>query len=144
MLDWTWYFLHLSWMGEKVHFIILLPHFIRYTASPCFDLVEFVFLLVVTCLTNVNFFVGWEATRSALVIASEEHHEASINYFIDLVVSVLTSLDNFVLKEVLFVSMNCLLRSIIPASVDPFVAISVLPSAVYLSNYRLCNVVGVL
>lgn len=144
MLDWTWYLLHLSWMSEKIHFIIPLSYFVRYTAGPSLNLVEFMLLFVVTCLAHVHFFVRWKASRSSLVVTGKKHNEASIDYFVNLMISVLASLNNFVLKEMLLVSMNCLFWSVIPASIDPFVSLPVLPGTIYLSNYRFCDVVWIL
>lgn len=59
-------------------------------------------------------------------------------------ISVLSSLNNFVGIEVLLILMHGLLRSIVPTCIDPLLALVVLPGAVDLGNDGFRNVVRVL
>lgn len=47
------------------------------------------------------------------------------------------------LEEVFFISMNSLLRAIIPAGINPFLARTVLPGPKYLSNNWLSKIIWI-
>ena len=47
MLQRAWNFLDSARRVEEIHLVVFVPHLIRQTASPCFDLVELVFLFIV-------------------------------------------------------------------------------------------------
>ena len=61
-----------------------------------------------------------------------------------MVISVLSSLDDLMLKEVAFITMNGLLGAVVPTSVDPFLAFAILPGTVYLGDDGLGQVVWIL
>lgn len=61
-----------------------------------------------------------------------------------MMVSVLSSLNDFVRIEVLFVLVDSLLRSVVPACIDPFLALVVLPGAVDLGSDGFRDIVRVL
>lgn len=127
-------FLHFLRFNVYFHLIVLVSHLIGQTACPSLNLVQGVFFLVVTSLANIDLFVSWKVTRPTFAVSGNEHNEAPIYNLIDLVISILSSFDNFIVKEMLIKAMNCLFRSIIPASIYPFSACGVLPSAIDLSD----------
>jgi hypothetical protein len=141
MLDGTRNLLHLSRCIKQIHLVILLSHFIWHTTSPRLDLVQLELFLVVSSLTYVDLLVCWKSSRTALVVSSEEHDEAAINDFFNLVVTILTSLHNLVFIEVLLETMDSLFWPVIPASINPLLAFSILPCAVDLGNNRLGNII---
>jgi len=140
----AWELLHLLWFLVQVHFVILVANFVRQTTSPRLDLVQGVLFFVVPRFANIDIFVTRKAPRSALAVACDEHDETSIHNLIDLMITVLSCFDNLVLEEVTIKPVHGLFRAVEPAGVDPFVALCVLPSAVYLSNNRFGKVVRVL
>lgn len=144
ILDRTWHLLHLLRRIKQVHLVVLIANLIWQATRPSLDLVELVLLLIVACLAHVDFLVGWEVARAAFVVTCEEHDEAAVDYFIDGMVAILAGLDDFILIEVTVEAMDSLLGAIVPASVDPFVAICVLPGTVKLSHNGLGEIVGVL
>lgn len=101
-------------------------------------------LFVVSCLANVNLFVGREVARSTFVVASEEHDETAIYNLVDGMIAILSSLDNLILIEVAIEAVDGLLGTVIPAGIDPLVALGILPCAVDLGDNRLGEVVCVL
>ena len=59
-------------------------------------------------------------------------------------IAILSSLYNLVDIEVFLIVMNSLLGSIVPASVNPHLTLTVLPSPVYLCYNRLRHIVSIL
>jgi len=101
-------------------------------------------LFIVSCLADIDFF-GWiNVTRSTATVACDEHDKTPIDDFLNLMVSILASLDNFIREEVFLVLMYRLFGSIVPASIDPFLTFGILPGAIDLSNNRFGHVIGVL
>jgi hypothetical protein len=144
MLYRTRYLLHLPWDVKEVHLIVSLSDFIGDTACPSLNLIQFEILFVISGFANVNLLVNWKSTRTAFVVASEEHYEAAVHNFIDLVISVLPSLDDLILEEVFFVLMDRLLRPVVPACIDPLQSLRILPGTIYLSHNRLCEIIWIL
>ena len=128
---------------KQIHLIISLSHLVGYTAGPCLDLVERKSLLVISRFTNIHGFVRRESTRPAFGEPRDKHDKAVVQNIPDLVISVLPSFDYFVFEEVLFKAMYCLLRAVVPTSVDPFLAFAILPCPIDLRNDGLRQVVGV-
>ena len=58
MFDWTWKLLDLLGCFKQVHLIILFPNLVWKTTRPSLDLVEFVLLLVVPSLADIDFLAG--------------------------------------------------------------------------------------
>jgi hypothetical protein len=143
MLDGTGELFESSRHIKEIHLVVLLSDLIRQTASPCLDLVEPVLLLIVPRFAHVHLFVLGEAARSAFVVAGNEHDEASVYNFVDSVVSILPSLDYFILEEVLLESMDSLFWTIVPARIDVLLPGLVLPSPVDLSDDGLCQVIWI-
>jgi hypothetical protein len=82
---------------EQIHHVVLVSHFIRETARPCFDLVEFVVFLVVTRLADVDFLIRGKVAGTALVVPRHKHDKAAVNHLVNAVVTVLSSLDHLIL-----------------------------------------------
>lgn len=144
IFDGTGILLHLLGRIEQVHLVVFVPHFIGQTTSPRLDLVELVLLLIVTGLANINLLVCREVSWSAFVVAGEEHDEAAVDNLVDRVITILSSLDNFVIVEMAVKAMDCLLWAIVPASIYPFVPFWALPCPIDLRNNRFGQIVGVL
>jgi hypothetical protein len=144
MLDWTWNLLHLPWSVKKIHFVVLLSDFIRHAARPGLDLVQFELIFVISCFADIDLLIGWESAWSTFVVPSEEHYKATINHLINVVISILPSLDHFIFKEVFIISMDSLFRPVVPACVNPLLALRILPSSIDLGYNRFREVVGVL
>lgn len=144
MFDRTWDLLHFPRRVEEVHLVILLSDFVRHAASPGLNFIELELLLVVSCLANVNFLIGRESSRATFVVSSKEHYKTTIDHFINMMISILASLNHFVLEKMFFVPVDCLLRSIVPACVDPLLPFGILPCSVNLGNNRLRKVVWIL
>jgi hypothetical protein len=136
--------LHLLRLLEEIHFVISLANLIRNTTSPRLDLVELMLLLVVSSLADVDILVGRESSRSTFVVSSNEHDKASIDNLINSMVSILTSFDDFVFQEMTVKSMDGLLGSVVPAGIDPFGAILILPRPENLSHDRFGQIIRVL
>jgi hypothetical protein len=103
-----------------------------------------VLCLVVPAFAYINILVWRKPSWSTFVVTREEHDKAAVDNLIDWVVAVLARLEDFVVEEMSIKPMHCLLRAIVPASIDPFSTIGILPRSIYLSNDGLCQVVGVL
>ena len=129
---------------EEVHFVVLLPHFVRKATRPGFDLVQLVLLLVVSRFTNINVLLRGQASRSSPIVAGNEHDEAAIHNLFDAMITVLARFDHFVGIEMLLDMMNSLLWAVIPAGIDPFFPFGVLPCTIDLCHDRLRDIVGVL
>lgn len=130
----TRHLLHLSRMIEQVHLVIPVSHLVWDAACPSFDFVELELLFIVAGFADIDLLIGRESSRAAFVVTSEEHDEASVYNLINLVVPILSGFDDLVLEEVLLMVMHGLLRMIVPAGIDPFLSLLVLPCAVYLCN----------
>jgi hypothetical protein len=59
-------------------------------------------------------------------------------------ISILTSLDHFVFEKMFLISVDCLLGSIIPTRIDPFLTFRILPSSIDLGNDGLREIVRIL
>jgi hypothetical protein len=59
-------------------------------------------------------------------------------------ITILPCLDYFIFKKVFIISMNGLFRSIVPACIDPLLALRILPSSIDLGYNRLREIVGIL
>jgi len=144
VFDWTGHFLHLARGIELVHLVVFVTNFIGQTTSPRLYLVEFVLLFIITALANVDLLVRGETFRATAVIASDEHDKASINHLVNGMIAILTRLYNFVLVEVSVIAMDSLLGSVVPACVDPLVAVLVLPSTIELRDDGLSEIICIL
>jgi hypothetical protein len=129
---------------KEIHLIVFLADLIRKAARPRLDFVEFVLFLIIARFANINVFIVWKSAGATLIMPCEKHNETPIDYFVNMMVSILACLNNLVLVEMSFKSMHCLLRPIIPASINPLLAVRILPSTVNLSDNRLCNIIGIL
>lgn len=143
MLDGARYLLHATGRAEQVHLVVFFPDFVRHTARPGFDLVESEFLFVVPRLAHVHIFAWRKASRPTFVEARDEHDEAAIQEVTNLVVAVLPRLDHLAFEKVLLVSVDRLFWSVVPASIDPLLPSTVLPSPEYLCHDGLGQVVGI-
>lgn len=115
--DRGWELLHFLGVIEEVHLIVAIPHFIREAACPCFDLVELMSFLIVSGLAYVNLDVGRQAAGSSFEVAGCEHDKTPSFNFVNRMIPISSSLDDFIGKEVFVESVNGLLWSIIPAYV---------------------------
>jgi hypothetical protein len=102
------------------------------------------FFFIVSSLTHIDVLVWGKIAGAASAVASEEHDETTVDNFLDPMITVLASLDHFVGVEMLLKVMDSLLRSIIPASIDPLLVLRVLPCSVDLGDNGLGHIVGVL
>lgn len=127
----------------QIHFIVSISDFVGEAACPGLDLIELELFFVVSRLANIDLLLGRETTRSSLVKSSNKHDKASVKNFASLMVPVLTGFDDFVLIELLVEPVDGLLRSIVPASVEPAQAFAILPNSVYLSDSWFCEVIGI-
>lgn len=131
-------------MIEQIHLVVLVAYFIGKTAGPRLDRVELMESLIVTRLTDVDLRALCHVARSTLEVARVEHDEAFAFHFINAVITVPTRLHDLVGEEVFVEAVHCLLGSIIPAHIDPVLALRILVCAVYLSRDRLCQVIRIL
>lgn len=143
MFDWTGNFFHLTGRIEKIHFVVTVSYFVWNTACPGLDLVKAKILLIVSGFAHVNMLISWKAARPAFVKSGHEHNEATIHNLANLVIAVLPCLDNLVLEEMLLKAMDSLLRPIVPACIDPFLSLAILPHAEDLANCGFREVVWV-
>jgi hypothetical protein len=144
MLDRTWNLFDLARHVKEIHLIVLLAHLIRQAASPRLDLIELVFFLIVASLTDIDLLVWGKIAGTTSAVASEEHDETTIDDFFDPVIAVLARLHHFIRVEVLLKVMHGLLGSVVPAGVDPFLVLRVLPCPVDLADNGLGHIVRVL
>lgn len=133
----------MRWAFEKIHLVILVPNLIRHAACPGLDLHKACFLLVVPRLTHVDLFAPRKASRAAPVETGDEHDEASVQYILNLMIPILSGLDDLMIEEVPVKAVHCLLRTVVPASVDPPLSVSILPSSEDLGHDRFCQIVGI-
>lgn len=140
----TWNFFHPLRFMVELHFVIFIPHFIRQTTSPGFDLIDCVLVLIVATFADVDFFVSWETSGSTFTEAGYEHDKASIHYLFYRMITVLSCFDHFVIIKMLIVPVDSLFWPVIPASIHEFVTLSILPRAVDLRYDRFCEVVLIL
>jgi hypothetical protein len=138
VLNWTGYFLHLAGNIKQIHLVVSISYFVRNAACPRFDLVEVEFLFIIPRLADVNVFVWRKSPRAALIKSSNKHNVAAVNDICNRMVAILACLHHLVFVKVFFVSMNCLLWSVVPTGINPLLARTILPCAEYLSNNRLC------
>lgn len=101
-------------------------------------------LFVVPRFANIYFLVVRKTARPAFVVPSDEHDKASINNLVYLMIPILSSFDNFVLIKVTIESVDGLLWTVIPTSVDPFTALRVLPCTVDLSHDGFGEIIRIL
>lgn len=142
--DGTRELLHLLRSIEKIHFVVLLSHFIRETTCPSLDLVKFVLLLIVAGFTNVDLLVRGKVAWSTLVVSCKEHDETTINDLVYRMIAILPGLYHFILVEMLVESMHGLFRAIVPASIDPLPAILILPCSIDLRHDGFREIIRVL
>lgn len=131
-------------MIEQVHLVVLISHFVRQATGPSFDGVELMPLFVVSVFADVHLRALSYVARSTFEISCVEHDEALPLNFLNIVIPVPTSLHNFVGEEVLVVSVDCLLRSIIPAHIYHVLATLTFVCSVNLRRYRFREVVDIL
>ena len=143
MLDRTWNLPHSSWDIKQVHFVVFISHFIGDATCPCFDLVESEFFLIVARFAHVHVFVGRKTPWSTLIKAGYKHDKATVKQLANLMVSILSRFDDFVFEEKLFVSVDCLLRAVIPARIDPFLPSPILPGPEYLCDNWFSQVIWI-
>lgn len=143
VLDWAGYLLHLVGNIEQIHLIVFIPYFIGNTARPRFNLVEVEFFFVISRLADVNILVWGKSPGTAFIKPCDKHNVAAINDICNRMVAVLACLHHLALVKVFFVSMDRLLRSVVPTGINPLLALTILPCAEYLSNNRLCQVIGI-
>jgi predicted Na+-dependent transporter len=84
-------------MVEQIHFVVLVPHLVGQAACPCLDGVELTCRLVVSRLAYVDLCSLSNVAWTSLEVPRVEHDEALAFDFINAVVPVTASLDNFVL-----------------------------------------------
>ena len=101
-------------------------------------------LLVVTRFADVDLLIGGKTTGSTFVVAGMEHDKTTIYDFVNLMVSILTSLDDLIWIEMLVKAMDCLLRTIVPAGIDVSRSRRILPGAKDLRNNWLGQIIRVL
>lgn len=143
VLNWAGYLLHLVGNIEQIHLIVFIPYFIGNTARPRFNLVEVEFFFVISRLADVNILVWGKSPGTAFIKPCDKHNVAAINDICNRMVAVLACLHHLALVKVFFVSMDRLLRSVVPTGINPLLALTILPCAEYLSNNRLCQVIGI-
>jgi len=100
--------------------------------------------LVVSSFADIDFLIRGEISRTALVISCEKHDKASVNNFIDWVISILSSFHDLILEKVSVEPMNGLLRAVVPTCIDPFATLRILPCTVDLGDDWLGKVVCIL
>ena len=100
--------------------------------------------LVVSSFADIDFLIRGEISRTTLVISCEKHDKASVNNFVDWVISILSSFHDLILEEVSVEPMNGLLRAVVPTCIDPFATLRILPCTVYLGDDWLGKVVCIL
>lgn len=143
MSNWGWLLLEFVVHFEHVHLVVFLADLIRQTARPCLDAVEGEFLFVVPRLTNIDFFVSRKASRAAFVVPSMKHDEAAVHNIVGEMVSILTSLHDFILVEALRHAVDRLLWTVVPARVDPLLASLIPPKTVNLRHDWFLQVVRI-
>ena len=100
-------------------------------------------LFVVSRFADVDGLVLRESARPSLTKPRYEHNAAPISAFLDSMVAILARLDDFILEEVLFKPVDCLIGPIVPTCVHPLLARIVCPYAVYLGHDGLGQVIDV-
>lgn len=128
---------------KQIHLVVSLPDLVGQAAGPRLDAVEGILVLVVPRLADVHLLARRQASRPAPVVAGVEHDEAAVHDVVDPVVAVLARLHDLVSVEALRHAVDCLLRTVVPARVDPFLSRLVLPESLDLRNYGLLQVVHV-
>lgn len=129
---------------KHVHFVVSTTNFIRNAGFPGFDLVEMLFLLIISTLADVDgHFLLVNPLRPTPRVSGEEHDIALSKYLIDMVVSILSSLDNFMFIKLLFGPMNSLFWAVVPASIDPNLIVSIFPCAKDLGDGRFVRIIRV-
>jgi hypothetical protein len=143
VFDWARQFAHSIWRVKQVHFVVFLSDFIWHAARPGFDLVKGESLLVVPRLTHIYRLIRRESPWTTAAKTGDKHDKASVEDILDPVISILPGFDHFMLEEELVHSMHGLFWSIVPACIDPSLALTILPSSIDLRNDRLAEIVGV-
>ena len=100
--------------------------------------------LVISSFADIDFLIRGEIPRAALVISCEKHDKASVNNFVDWVISILSSFHDLILEKVSVEPMNGLLRAVVPTCIDPFATLRILPCTVDLGNDWFGKVVCIL
>jgi hypothetical protein len=98
---------------------------------------------VVPGLAHVELLVLGKASRPTLVEARDKHDKASIKDVFYRMITVLSRLDNLVREEVLLKLVDCLLRAVVPAGINPPLPRAVLPSSEDLRHDGFGKVIGV-
>lgn len=138
VFDWTGYLLHLTRNIKQIHLVIFVPHLVRNTTGPCLDFVEVELFFVVPRLADVDVLIWRKPPGTSLVEPSDEHYVAAVDNVCNRMVAVLACLDHLVYIKVFLETMNCLLWPVVPTSINPLLASTILPCAEYLSNNGLC------
>src|SRR5690606_23977338 len=128
------------WAREKVHFIVGSADLVRNARFPCLDFVHLLHFLVVSAFAHVYLHVStafWSTSR----ISGDKHDEALLNDFVNMVIPVLTRLEDLIFEEPPIYRMDSLFWSIKPAHIQPLFAIFRLPCPMNLAYNRLCGVV---
>lgn len=135
--------LHPQGLRERIRDVVLLPDFVWHTARPCLDPGKSALLLVVPRLADIHALTGRQPTGASFEETRHEHDKAPINDLLDGVVAVLRRLGDLVLIEVLVLVVHGLLGAVVPAGVDPALALGVLPEPEDLSNDGLGQIICV-
>lgn len=143
VFDWAGHLLEPPRLIKQLHLVVLLPHFVGHAARPRLDLVELTSRLVVPRLAHVHLLIRRQSTRPSFIEPRNEHDEASVEHLFDLVVAILARLGHLVLEKVLLEPVHRLLGTVVPASVDPSLSSSVLPSSEYLRDNGFGHVVDI-
>ena len=118
-----------------VELVVLPSNLVWDTALPGLNLVEMLLALVVPTFTNIDrALLLVDTLRPPTGISGKEHHEALGKDLVDMMISVLSGLHNFVCVKFLLSPVNGLFRAIIPAGVDPDLPFMVLPRTEDLPN----------
>lgn len=122
--------LHAFGFVVQLHLVIFISHFVWQTTGPCLDLIKRKLVLIISALADIYFLITWEVTRSALAEAGDEHDETAVHDLLYSVVPVLPSFDHFTFVKMLVVSVHCLFGAVVPACIDEFLTVSVLPCSI--------------
>lgn len=140
--DRTGEFLESALLLKRFQFVISSADFVWNAALPRLDLVEVPLRFVIATLAHVDGSLALiQALGTSARVSGEEHDVALSENFVNVVVTVLASFDDFVLVKLLLHPVHGLLGAVIPASVDPDLAIGVFPGS---ENLCYCGYVGVI